>query len=196
MGITFPNLPGIPDFARYDPNASILWEQSLNNRFVIYLPPNFSGAKELGDLSGILVLACRTATQPGFTVNVTTDNWFQYQFRIHSASTPTGGTVNIGFRGFMNPRDPAWILLQWIRSAVEVIPQTGIESYYTGARKEYMTDAYLFLLTHKMVPFRIVKYAGIFPTGIPAVSYTYGTGALITYTATFAYQWSEFVDLS
>lgn len=194
--MNFPNLPGIPDFAKYDPNASILWEQQLNNRFVIYLPPKFAGVPAIPE-SNTLVLACRQAVQPTFQINTVQDNWFQYTFRFHNASTPTGGTVSFQFRGFMNPRDPAWILLQWIRSAVEIIPQPGgIESYYTGAKNEYMTDGYLFLLTHKMVPFRIIKYAGIFPTTVSNITYSYGTGSLITYSATFAYNWMEFVDLS
>lgn len=186
--MNIPVIPGIPPFAY--PGYNALFEPALNNKFVIYIPPK-TLTPDADAMT--LVLACRNANIPAISIGTVTDTWFQYTFRYHSASTPTGGTVSFTFRGYMNPNDPAYILLQWVRKAVEVIPQSGPESYFTGSVPEYMTNAYLFQLTHKNVPWRIIKYVGIFPTGTPAVSLAYGTGSLISYSVSFAYQWIELV---
>jgi len=189
MALNIPNIPGIPDFI----TDGIPWHQALNNKFVLYLPPKIASSIAS---SSTLVLSTRSANIPGYSIGTVTDNWFQYSFIYHNAQSTVPHSVSFSFRGFMNPLDPYWILLEWMRKAVEIIPQPdAFSSYKTGSIDEYMSDGYLFLLTHSFIPFRIIKFVKIFPQSVSSVSLSYGAGSLITYSATFQFQWFEIIPL-
>jgi len=189
MTMSIPTIPGIPDFI----TDGIPWHQALNNKFVLYVPPKIAASISA---SSVLVLATRSANIPGYSIGTTTDNWFQYSFVYHNAQSTVPHSISFTFRGFMSPTDPYWILLEWMRKAVEIIPQANpLESYKTGAIDEYMSDAFLFLLTHSFVPFRIIKFVKIFPQSVGAVSLSYGAGSFISYSASFSFQWFEIIPL-